>query len=552
MEKKYVIGIDFGTLSGRAILVDARNGRELCSAVYEYPHGVMERALPDGTPLPPLYALQDAQDYLGVLREAVPALLRDSGIQAEEIAGVGVDFTACTMLPIDAEGNPLSSHPEFRSRPHAYVKLWKHHSAGQEGAEMTALARSRGEKWLESCGGEVSCEWMFPKILEILRCDEEIFNRTARFIEAGDWISLVLTGQESHSAAYAGYKANWTPETGYPSNAFLTLLDARLDGLVGTRIASEVRALSEGAGVLHERGAAMTGLLPGTSLAVPVIDAHAAIPGAGMTRCGEVLAVVGTSVCMMFHSEEPVLIPGSSGMVREGVLEGLCTGEAGQAGCGDAFAWFVQNCVPPAYHQEAQARGIGLHQLLREKSIALRPGESGLLALDWLVGNRCVLNDPSLSGMLLGLRLDTRPEEIYRALIESVVFGGRMILDTIRESGVPVSSILAGGGIAAKDAMMMQIYADVTGLPVRVCGTLQAGAMGSAVYAAAAAGIYGSVREASEAMAPETLRLYEPIPENVRAYEALYEEYRLLHDYFGRGVNEVMHRMEQRKRSLRG
>lgn len=544
-KRKYVIGLDFGTLSGRAILVNAADGEELAEAVFAYPHGVMDTTLPGGTPLPPKFALQHPGDYLEVLRRTVPEVLREAGVQAEEIAGIGMDFTACTALPTDKAGVPLCMKPEYANEPHAYVKLWKHHAAQPQANEINELAKVRGEAWLEDCGGDVSCEWLLPKLLELLRKAPELYDKAERFTEAADWLSLVLTGEETRSASFAAYKALWNAETGYPSDAFLTALDPGLHGAAEKMLAGRIVPVGERAGLLSQTGAELCGLPVGTPLAAPMIDGHAAMPALAVTEEGDLMMVIGTSCNQFVHSRTRRSIPGICGHAYSGVIPGMDTYEAGQACAGDAFDWFVQNAVPTAYEEEAKRRGVSVHQVLRERAARLAPGESGLLALDWLNGNRCLLGNTELSGMMLGITLQTKPEELYRAWIESVAYGSRMILEQLETGGISVRRICAGGGIPQKDGMLMQIYADVLGKEISVAGSGQACALGSAIYAAVAAGIYPTVEEAARKMAKPPTQIYTPNEEHRKAYNRLYAEYCTLHDYFGRGQNRVMERLRE-------
>ena len=544
MKKRYAIGIDYGTLSGRVVLVDVANGNELAEETVCYPHAVMDEALPNGTPLPPLFALQHPQDYLDVLG-AIPAVLARAKVRAAEVVGLGIDFTACTMLPVDEDGTPLCFYEEFAAEPHAYVKLWKHHAAQPEADDINALALARGEDWLPIYGGKVSSEWMLPKILETLRKAPHVYRKTARFTEAADWLSRMLTGKETHSAAFAGYKALWNAETGYPADDFMTALDPRLHGIVGTKLSENVLGMDRIAGTLNERGSERTGLPVGLPLALPMIDAHAAMPALNITGDGGLMMIVGTSTCHILNSTQRKSVAGISGYVKDGVIPNLYTYEAGQSAVGDIFDWFVKNHVPENYAAEARERGIGVHQLLREKAEKLPVGKSGLLALDWVGGNRSVLVNANLSGLMLGMTLQTKPEEEYRAWIEATAYGTRMILEQYERNGIEIQSICAAGGIAKKDAMMMQIYADVTGKEIHIAASSQAGALGSAIYAATAAGVYPNVQTAAKAMSKPHIRTYRPIAENQVVYQKLYAEYQTIHDYFGRGENTVMERIKR-------
>ncbi len=529
----YVIGVDFGTISGRCVLVNADTGEELAEAVHNYSHGVMDQTLGDGVTLPQYFALQHPADYLDTLSQTIPAVLQCTGVAPKDVIGMGIDFTACTVLPIDQDGVPLCMKEEFAQEPHAYVKLWKHHAAQPEADEINALAKERGEAWLSIYGGQISCEWMLPKLLETLRHAPKVYQATYRYLEAADWLSLVLTGKETHSAPFAGYKGLWNAETGFPSNDFMKALDARLDGVVGEKIFPDVLGMDHVAGNLSARGAALCGLTQNTVLSLPMIDAHAAMPALNVTDDGELMLILGTSACQIVNAKIGKTVDGICGYVKDGVIPGMYTYEAGQAAVGDIFSWFVHNCVPQSYHQEAAARNIDLHRLLREKAKDMAVGESGLLTLDWWNGNRSVLVNSKLTGAIFGLKLTTKPEEIYRALIEATAFGLRVIVEQYEKYGISIHSICAAGGIASKDEMLMQIYADVLDREVSVAGSTQAAALGSAIYAAVAAGKYPSVREAAKRMSKPNAKKYTPVPQNVEAYRTLYQKYKKLHDLFG-------------------
>ncbi|NOZ56421.1 MAG: ribulokinase [Calditrichaeota bacterium] len=539
-DRKFSLGIDFGTESGRALLVDVATGEEVATEVYEYPHGVMDRELPDGTKLDPDWALQHPQDYLDTLRHTV---LQKGGVKPEQVIGIGIDFTSCTMLPIDAQDRPLCFDPELQHRPHAWVKLWKHHAAEPEANKLKEVAEARGEDWLKYYGGKISSEWLVPKIMQILDEDPELYERADRFIEAGDWVVLQLTGQEKRSSCHAGYKAIWQKGVGYPSKEFFKALDPRLENLVEEKLRGEVVPIGQKAGGLTPEMAEMVGLLPGTPVAVSVIDAHVGVPATGVDGPGKMALIMGTSTCHMIVSDKKLPIEGISGVVEDGILPGFFGYEAGQAAVGDIFAWFVRNAVPPAYHDEAKRRGLDLHALLEEKAAALKPGQSGLLALDWWNGCRSTLIDYDLSGLLLGMTLTTTPEEIYRALIEATAFGTRVIVDAFVNGGVPVEEFYACGGLT-KNRMLMQIYADVLGKEIKIARSDLAGALGAAMYGAVAAGKsaggYDSIKEAIPHMAHLRDESFKPNAENQKIYDQLFAEYVKLYDHFGRGANDVM------------
>jgi len=555
LPEKYSLGVDFGTLSGRAVLVEVRTGNIVATAVREYTHGVMDEYLPDGrTKLAPDWALEHPGDYLEVLAETIPAVLAESGVSPDEIIGMAIDFTASTFLPIDRNGTPLCMTEEFRNEPHAYVKLWKHHAAQPEANRATEIAVSRGEKFLNRYGGKISSEWMIPKIMQILDEAPEIYEAADRFIEAADWLTLMLTGNERRNSCAAGYKAFWSKREGYPSKEFFKALDPRLENLVDEKLSRDIYIPGSKAGELTAEMARLTGLNEGTAIGVSNVDAHVAMPSLGITEPGKMLMIMGTSTCHMVLGNEEKVVPGICGVVEDGILPGFYGYEAGQTCVGDQFNWFVENCVPSGYAEDAKRRGISIHKLLREKASVLKPGESGLVALDWWNGNRSVLVDADLTGLVIGCTLQTKPEEIYRALIEATAYGTNMIIETFEKNGIAVNELYACGGIAEKDEMTMQIYADVTNREIRISDSPQAVALGSAMYGAVAAGKekggYDSIFEAAKYMSKVKKEYYKPIPENVKIYRKLYEEYKLLHDYFGRGGNDIMKRLKKIKAGM--
>lgn len=549
----YTIGIDYGTLSGRAVLVD-KEGRELASCAYDYPHGVMDRSLPDGTPLGADWALQHPQDYLDVLANTIPQILRESGVNPGQIVGIGVDFTACTILPVKRDGTPLCFLESYRSQPHAYVKLWKHHAAQKYANLLNQIARERGEAFLRCYGGKISSEWQIPKIWQMAEEAPEIYDQSDIILEAGDWIVWQLTGRYTRSSCASGYKALWHKENGYPSPEFFKALHPKLERLVEEKFACPVSPLGQRAGELTSKAAQKLGLCPGTAVAVANVDAHVCVPAVKIDSPGKMLMIMGTSTCHMVSSEKEVFVPGICGVVEDGILPGLFGYEAGQSCVGDHFAWFIENSLPAAYLQEAQAQGKNIHQYLREKASCLRPGESGLVALDWWNGNRSVLVDADLTGLLLGMTLQTRPEEIYRALIEATAYGTRKIIETFENNGVSIDELYASGGISQKDPMTMQIYADVVKKPIRIAGSSQGPALGAAIFGAVAAGSqrggYDTVQEAARRMGSLKELIFSPIPDHCLIYDQLYAEYALLHDYFGRGTNDVMKRLKSLKESV--
>ncbi len=552
MSPKYAIGVDFGTESGRALLVDVADGREVATAVHPYKNGVIDEKLPEsGVVLEPDWALQDPDDYIEVFKHAIPAVLKQSGVDPADVIGVATDFTACTILPTKADGTPLCALPAFRSRPHAWVKLWKHHAAQPEANKLNETARDLGYDFLDRYGGKISSEWQVPKVMQILDEDPAIYDAADRIIEAADWVIWRLTGVETRNLTTAGYKEIWSKREGFPSSEFYKALDPRMEHLVDEKMSRTIDELGQRAGGLTAEAAQWTGLLAGTAVAVGNVDAHVAVPAAGVTEPGRMVIIMGTSNCHMVMGVDERLVPGICGYVQDGIIPGLVGYEAGQSCVGDHFAWFTENCVPAAYEGEAQARGITVHELLEEKAARLRPGESGLIALDWWNGNRSVLVDVDLTGMLLGMTLATKAEEIYRALIEATAYGTRIIIETFEQYGVPVHEIVATGGLPDRNQLLMQIYSDVSGRPIKIAGTHQGGAKGSALFAAvaagAAAGGYDSIEDAARAMGGLRDESYTPNPAAKAIYDRLFAEYVKLHDYFGRGENDVMKRLKALK-----
>jgi L-ribulokinase len=541
------VGVDFGTESGRALLVDVSDGAVLARVSVPYPHGVIDDHLPapdEHVRLGPDWALQDPEDYLHVLRTGIPELLRTSGVDPAQVIGVGIDITACTMLPTSADGTPLCQVPALRSNPHAWVKLWKHHAAQPEADRINAVAAATNQAWLPRYGGRISSEWFMAKALQILDEAPDIYASADRLIEAADWIVWRLTGVETRNACTAGYKAMWSKGTGFPDPAFLGALDPRLADLVETRMRRDVSPAGTRAGGLTDEAAAWTGLRPGTAVAVANVDAHVSVPAATVTGPGRMVMIMGTSTCHMVLADVDHAVPGMCGAVEDGIIPGYVGYEAGQSCVGDHFAWFVEHGVPPRYVEEARRRGMDIHALLQEEAAHLAPGESGLLALDWWNGNRSVLVDAELGGLLVGATLATTAPEIYRALVEATAFGTRVIIEAFQANGVAIHDVVACGGLADKSPLILQIYADVVGLPFRRSASDQTPALGSAMFAAVAAGPasggYASIEAASRAMARLHDQVHEPHPTHRATYDALYREYVRLHDYFGRGDNDVM------------
>ena len=547
-EESYVIGIDYGTLSGRAVVVRVSDGVELGSATLDYPHAVMDTTLvSSGAVLPPEWALQVPQDYVDVLKSAVPAAVRNAGIDPARVIGVGTDFTACTMVPTLADGTPLNELPEYADRPHAYVKLWKHHAAQSHADRINELAAERQESWLPRYGGLISSEWEFAKGLQLLEEDPELYARMDHWVEAADWIVWQLTGRYVRNACTAGYKGI-LQDGAYPSEDFLGALNPAFARFAIDKVAHQIGQLGDSAGGLSAQAAAWTGLPEGIAVAVGNVDAHVTAPAAQAVLPGQMVAIMGTSTCHVMNSDRLAEVPGMCGVVDGGIVSGLHGYEAGQSGVGDIFAWYVKNQVPARYYDAAAAAGLSIHEHLTELIQDQPVGGHGLVALDWHSGNRSVLVDHELSGLVVGTTLTTRTEEVYRALFEATAFGTRTIVETFNTAGVPVTEFIVAGGLL-KNAFLMQTYCDILRLPISTIASDQGPALGSAIHAAVAAGAYPDVRAAGQVMGKLNKNVYTPNETAAAAYDELFAEYSLLHDYFGRGSNDVMHRLKAMKRN---
>lgn len=544
---KYVIGVDYGTLSGRAVVVRTQDGAELGSAVFEYPNAVMDTTLnATGKKLGPDWALQNATDYVEVIKHTVPAAIKAAGIDPADVVGIATDFTACTILPVTQDGTPLSELEQFKGNPHAYVKLWKHHAAQPHADRINQLARDRNESWLALYGGQISSEWELAKGLQLFEEAPEVYEAMHKFVEAADWIIWQLCGNYVRNACTAGYKGNLQGGQ-YPSREYFEALSPGFGDFAETKLKHTIGQLGALAGGLSAEAAAWTGLNPGIAVAVGNVDAHVTAPAAKATAPGQMVAIMGTSTCHVMNGDKLAVVPGMCGVVEGGIVSGLYGYEAGQSGVGDIFAWYVNNQVPASYFEAAASAGKSIHQHLTDLAAQQKVGEHGLIALDWHSGNRSVLVDHELSGLMIGATLTTKAEEGYRALLESTAFGTRKIVETFRESGIPVTEFIVAGGLI-KNQFLMQLYCDVTRLPLSILDSEQGPALGSAIHAAVAAGEYPNVRAASEAMGRVQKAMYLPNEERAAQYDRLYAEYETLHDYFGRGQNNVMKRLKAMKR----
>ncbi len=543
-----LMGIDFGTLSGRAVVVRARDGKELGSAVHDYSHAVMETELGagDGRRLGPDWALQNADDYREVLRVAVPAAIANAGVDPADVVGVGTDFTACTMVPVTADGIPLSEQQRFANTPHAYVKLWKHHAAQPHADRITALAHERDEPWIPRYGGLISSEWEFAKGLQLFEEARDVYDAMDHWVEAADWIVWQLCGTYIRNACSAGYKG-MLQDGQYPSVAYLEALSPGFGSFVTDKVEHPIGELGARAGGLTAEAAGWTGLREGIAVAVGNVDAHVTAPAAQATAPGQLVAIMGTSTCHVVNSDQLREVPGMCGVVDGGIIAGQFGYEAGQSGVGDILGWFVTNCVPGPYSDAARAAGQSVHEYLTSLAEKQEVGEHGLVALDWHSGNRSVLVDHELSGVMIGQTLATKPEDQYRALVEATAFGTRRIVDAFTTSGVDITEFIAAGGLL-RNPFLMQVYCDVLGMPLSVVTSEQAPALGSAIHAAVAAGLYPDVDAAGKAMGNRREGAYTPEAAAVEAYNRLYDLYLEVHDHFGRESRHIMHSLRALRR----
>ncbi len=538
---RYAIGMDFGTNSCRSLLVDISCGRELASHVFSYPSGD-EGVIVDASELN--LARQNPADYIQGIEAIIGGAIQKAksavpDFNPEDVVGIGIDTTGSSPMPVDEEGLPLCFQERFRHNPAAMVWLWKDHTSYREAEQITETALEIRPQYLSKIGGTYSSEWWWSKVLHCRNSAKEVYDSAASWVEICDWIPAVLTGQLlpgklKRSICAAGHKAMFNPSWGgLPDKEFLEALSPGL-GALRHRLYDTAYTSDRRAGTLSREWAQKLGLPSSVVVAVGAFDAHMGAVGAGISP-GTLVKIIGTSTCdIMVHPNKETLqdIPGVCGIVDGSVMPGYYGIEAGQSGVGDVFLWFVNTLVPEKYGKSQDEQFAALEKA----GVALKPGESGLLALDWNNGNRTVLVDVRLSGMLMGQTLHTQPHEIYRALLEATGFGALVIIDRIEEYGVPIKQVINCGGLASKNSLLMQIYADIAGRPMQISKSEQTPALGAAVFAAVAAGEdmggYSTVAAAQKAMVGIG-REFLPIEENHRIYRRLYSLYRQLHDAFG-------------------
>lgn len=533
------MGIDFGTESGRVLITD-KNGQIVSASIVNYKHKVITEKLPTVEKyfLPKEYALQHPEDYLEVLQKGIPSAMQKANIANENIVGIGIAFTSSTVLATDSNLTPLCLYEQYKKKPQSWVKLWKHHGAQEEARRIYNTAVEREENWLSSYGNHVSAEWFLPKCLETFYKDRELYDNTSLFMEAGDWVVSMLTGKIVRSNCALGFKAFWNEKDGFPYD-FFKALDLEFGKSLPSKLRGDIKNIGKTAGKLTKDMAEKTSLSEGTPVAVSIIDAHSSLLGIGASKEKQMTMVMGTSTCHLMLNERYKNVPGISGTVKDAIIPGLYAYEAGQSAVGDLFGWYSQQ-IPFSYESEAKEKKLSTFQLLEEKAERIQPGESGLIALDWFNGNRSVLSNFSLSGTIIGMTLKTTPEEIYRSLLESSAFGAKIIIDAYEDAGLIIEEIFACGGLPLKNALLMQIYADVLNKNVMVSQTEQASGIGAAVLGATAGKLFNNVGEASQNMRKPFIKKYKPIKENAVKYQKMFVIYKQIHDYFGKENSELM------------
>jgi L-ribulokinase len=532
----FTIGIDYGSNSVRALVVRCNDGKEFGSAVYNYPSGT------EGILLDPRdyhLARQHPADYLLGLetsvKQAIAEASKKAGFSTSLVIGLGVDTTGSSPIPVDRKNRALAEDPKWKNNLHAQCWLWKDHTSWQEAARITELAAKHRPQYIAKCGNTYSSEWWWSKIWRCLKVAPRVFDAAYSWVELADWIPSVLAGVEDprevkRGICAAGHKALYSDEWGgLPDKKFLTLLDPKLAAL-RDRLYDKAYDATTAAGALSPLWARKLGLPVGIPIAIGEFDVHYGAIACGVSE-GTLVKVIGTSTCdcaVVPMTKKVADIPGICGIVPGAILPGFFGVEAGQSAVGDIFKWWVEGIC---------GGDAALHAALSKEAAKLRPGQSGLLALDWHNGNRTILVDPLLTGGIIGQTLHTTRAEIYRALIEATAFGARAIIERIREYGVPVKRVVCAGGIAEKNPLLMQIYADITGCTMQVAGSSQACALGSAISAAVLSGAHKNFQVAQRAMVKIKPKAYTPKAPAQKSYTALYAIYKKLHDAFG-GVNK--------------
>lgn len=531
MKKQVSIGLDFGTLSVRGVALCLETGEIISSHVSDFKHGIIEDRLPKtDVELPSRWALQHPGDYIDSMEYVLEKVIND--VREEyKIVSIGTDFTSSTVMPVNKHFRPLMESEMLYDNPHSWPKLWKHHAAQEQATKINDLANDKNEKWIDFYGGKVSAEWLFPKALQILEEDPKLYKKIDKFIEAGDWITFILTGKEVRSNTMAGFKAMFA-ESNFPSKDFLAELNQDFATFVNDKLSEKYYLPTDKAGYLTDKYLEKFRLDYDVPVAVSIIDAHAAIGSIPEIAGDIMMCSIGTSSCDILMNEERIIIPGISGIVKDGIIDGYYAYEAGQSAVGDIFSWFIENVVPDEYYKNADKLGLNIYDYMESLIEDIPSGETGLLALDWFNGNRSILMDADLTGMIIGLRIDTKPEYIYRALIEATAFGKKITLDQFEQQGVKINKLLFAGGLPQKNNEFNRIYSDILNKEITISEYSENGAVGSAIFGSVAAGVFENLQDAVKILKTHD-KVVDPIPDNVDKYSSIYAEYRRLYEYFG-------------------
>lgn len=522
---KYVLGVDFGTLSARAVLLRVSDGAQVATAASGY--GAYDVTLPGGLTLRPRSCCAVPAEYRRALEEAVKETLRLANVAKEDVCGVAVDSTSMTVVPLTEDGAPVCEKPGFERVQDAYIKVWKSHSAEEEAQRIEAVAKETGEPFLRVCGHRVSSEWLYPKALETLHHAPAVYAAARYLLDCADWVNYLLTGKIARSVNSLGIKTFRRHDTGLPSAEFWRKVDENFADVNG-KLDGRIALWGEKIGELTEEAARWLGLCPGIAVASGSLDGHSPLAALGMNRDGDLLLSIGTSNVQALLSDTYSEMPGICSMGVDTMVPGFSCYDAGQAACGDMLAWYMDNMLPEKEAREAREKGVSPHTLLSERAFAVPPDAQGLVVLDWFNGNRCPYARADLKARMDGLTLWTRPEHIYRAMVEATGFGSREIIENMEANGCAVRRIVACGGIAVKNPQLVQCYADIFGREIYVSALQNAAANGAGVLAATAAGAYPTLAQAMDAMSTKEFRAYTPNPDNKPAYDALFARYQRL------------------------
>ncbi len=526
---RYALGIDFGSLSARALIVDVDSGRICATSVSLYEHAIISDKLPDGTKIPQTFALQLPADYLNSLIACVKQLITDTGINAAEIGGIGICTTASTVLPIKQNGTPLCELDNYKSNPHAYMKMWKHRGAVSVAERMNEVAKELNESWYSAYGSVITCEWLPPKAIEIAENAPDVYDEMDAFIEVGDWLVQWMTGTRKRSSALARCNS-LIREDGMPSECFYGRVCEKARYLYRDKLKSEYCEIGQIAGYLNYEKAEMLGLRAGIPVSPAIVDSEATVLSSGAHMPGDMTIIVGTSAVEILLENRCPIIKGIHISAKNAALPGLYSIGGGQSCTGDGFNWFIENCVPASYQKAADDTHETLHDYLMHLASTIKPGSAGLLALDWWNGQRSPNFEFKLTGCMIGMTLATKPEEMYRAMLEGSVYGARRVFDMLIKAGCSINQVFAGGGISQTNTLMMQIYADVLRKPIKVCECTQTGSLGSAMLGAMLMGI--SQEKVTDIIASKPSVVYYPSDTSAEVYEIYYQEYLRIANFF--------------------